>query len=230
MLRLLALALVLASVTAWAEEAEDDPKQAREGDAQAQAAPIGSEDDPKFERGAQGAQGTVSKGVRVERPVPRVKLAYRWLRAAGLEGPPIDFHVVELDYYPSSMRWFRFGMSAEGGIGKDAFGSWFFTAGALVGVQYPWRVTPFLDARFTAGVVGGSYLGQAAVSWIHTGGIEGGAEVHLGGRFYVSLALGWAHPTYSGIDVEAVRQNPMLAPKRKDFSNDTFTLKVGFGL
>lgn len=196
---------------------EDDPKLARGGRVE--------EDDPKLARAAAVERPAPP---RPRRPVPRFELAYRWLRAAGLEGPPTDFNVVELKYFPSS-GYFRFGMSAEAGIGADLFSSWFLTAGASVGVQVPWRVTPFLDGRFSAGLLGGSYLGHTAVSWVYMGGIEGGASVFLVGRFHLTAAVGWTRPVFSGIDVDALRENPLLAPKRKEFANDTVTVKVGLG-
>lgn len=204
---------------------DDDPKVQR-GEQRAAALAIHpDEDDPKLARGAAVAKS----GKRNTHAVPRFKLAYRRLSAAGLEGPPIDFNIIELDYYPSS-GIFRFGLDTELGLGSDPYSSWFFTAGAVLGVQYPWRVTPFIDARFVAGMLGGSYLGQTAVSWVYMGGIETGIEVYTFNRFYLTVAIGWAHPVFSGIDVEAVRANPLLAPKRKEFANDTFTFKVGIGL
>ena len=70
------------------------------------------------------------------------------------------------------------------------------------------RVTPFLEGRFVAGIMGGSYMGQAAVSWIYEGGIDTGIEVYYARRFYVSAAIGWAHPVYGGVDVAALNAEP----------------------
>jgi hypothetical protein len=183
------------------------------------------EDDPKLARG-------LSIGRKANwrtHHVPRVKLGYRRLSASGLEGGTIDFNVIELSYYPSS-RILRFGMEAAFGWGADAYKSWFFTAGAVLGLQYPWRVTPFLEARFNAGLLGGSFMGQTAVSWVYMGGIDTGIEVYVASRFYLSASIGWVHPTYSGIDVEYVKAHPQLDPERKEFANDSFTFKFGLGL
>jgi len=185
------------------------------------AAGLPDEDDPKLAR--------VAPTPRAERPVPRVKLGYRRLTTVGLENDSIDWSGVDIEFYPVSRRWFRFGVAAQLGIG-NAYSSWSFQTGVSVGVQYPWWVTPFLEGRFSAGLVGGRYEGAGVVSWIYTGGIEGGVELYLWRRFYLTASVGWAHPVFSGIDTAYVRANPGLAPQRKDFASDTVTFRVGVGL
>ena len=206
---------------------DDDPKLAR-GELSSPAAQtvLAAEDDPKLARGAVVARRAWKPNTHA---VPRFKLAYRRLTTQGLENDSIDFNVIEIDYYPSS-HYLRFGLDTEVGLGGDKYSSWFFTVGGVLGLQYPWRVTPFVDARFIAGLVGGTFMGQSAVSWIYMGGLEGGVEAYVAGRFYVTAAIGWAHPVFSGIDVQYVRDHPTLAPARKEFANDTFTFKVGLGL
>ena len=218
---------------------EDDPKLARSVErdhVQRLRRPLPSsgpyaawaleQDDPKLAR-----TGTVERrrSFAITHPVPRFKLAYRRLALAGIETPTINFNVAELDYYPSS-GYFRFGVDTELGLGEGNYGGWFFTVGANVGLQWPWRVTPFLDARFTAGLIGASYLGQSAISWVYMGGLEGGIELYVARRFYLTAAIGWAHPVYSGIDVAYVKAHPMLDPQRKELATDTFTFKLGLGL
>jgi hypothetical protein len=62
------------------------------------------------------------------------------------------------------------------------------------------------------------------------GGIEAGVELYVASRFYFTASIGWLHPVFSGIDVEFVRKNPMLDPQRKEFANDTVTVKIGLGI
>jgi hypothetical protein len=218
--------LLMVAGAAYAQEApapEDDPKLERPAPVVA-AAPLGDEDDPKLARGA-----VTRRKLKLDHYVPRVKLAYRRLTFAGLDSDTIDFNTIELDYYPFS-SWVRLGIDTEIGIGSDKYSSWFFTVGGTLGLQYPWRVTPFIDGRFVAGLIGGSYLGQTAVSWVYVGGIDIGCEFYTVGRLLVTAAIGWAHPVFSGIDAAYVRAHPMLEPQRKELSYDTFTFKIGIGL
>jgi hypothetical protein len=179
------------------------------------------EDDPKLSR------------AEVRRPwwkpdhaVPRFKLAYRRLVAAGPTGGDAPFDVAELDFYPVS-GLVRFGLEGEFGWAGGDYSLWYFTTGVTLGLQYPARVTPFLEGRFVAGLVGGAFMGQAAVSWMYQGGIETGVEIYYWRRYYLSAAIGWVHPVYNGVDVAALSNQQVIL---KDFSADSFTFKVGLGL
>jgi hypothetical protein len=179
------------------------------------------EDDPKLARGAVHAAWW-----QTPHDVPRFKLSYRRVWAASPDGGDLPFDVAELDFYPVS-RFIRFGLAGEFGYGGGNYGLWYFVTGASLGLQLPMRVTPFLEGRFVAGILGGSFKGQSAVSWIYEGGIDTGVEVYIARRYYVSVAIGWAHPVYGGVDVAALNQNEVV---RKDFGTDSFTFKVGLGL
>jgi hypothetical protein len=222
---LFALGVLLVASHAYAlPDDDDDPKRA------ALAAPVAStplpdEDDPKLSRGAVHRRGLPP----ITHHVPRVKLSWRRLVAHDLDGNDLTFNAAALDFYPSS-GYLRVGVGTEVGFAGGKYDAWYVTAGASLGFQYPARVTPFIEGRFAAGLIGGSLEGQSAVSYIYTGGIETGIELYVGGRFYFSAALGWAHPTYSGVDVAYVQQHPMLDPPHKNFSTDNLTIKLGLGL
>jgi hypothetical protein len=223
-MRALAIMLLLLSSRA-APADEDDPKIARGASIESEPVPLPDEDDPKLARG-----GVVRRrfALAINHPVPRVTLAYRRFTTAGLEGTSLDFNAFELDYYPVS-NFIRFGLDSEVGVGS-AYSAWYATVGAVLGMQYPWRVTPFVEGRFTAGLIGASYMGQSAVSYLYVGGLEAGASFYVVSRFHLTASLGWAHPVFSGIDVDYVKAHPMLDPARKDFAADTFTFKLGLGL
>ncbi len=162
--------------------------------------------------------------------VPRVKLAYRYFSTVGLEkGVNLDFHAAALDYYPSS-GYLRFGIDTELAFAGGRYDAWYLATGAALGLQYPGRVTPFLEGRFLAGLLGGSAAGATAVSYIYTGGIETGVELYVASRFFFTAAIGWVHPVYSGVDIDWVMAHPGLAPARKSFVSDAFTFKIGVGL
>ncbi|HXU72778.1 MAG TPA: hypothetical protein VN947_25840 [Polyangia bacterium] len=180
------------------------------------------EDDPKLARGEVHAQWWETR-----HDVPRVKLSYRRMWAASPDGGDLPFDAAELDFYPVS-KLVRLGLTGEVGYGGGNYGLWYFVTGATLGLQWPMRVTPFLEGRFVAGIIGGSFMGQSAVSWIYEGGIETGVEVYVASRFYLSAAIGWAHPVYGGVDVTALNETQTIV--RKDFATDSFTFKVGLGL
>lgn len=207
---------------AAAADVEDDPKMSR-------AAPVepfvfADEDDPKLARGAAPVR---VPWWRPRHDTPRFKLSFRWLEAAGLEGGAQPFDVAEMDFYPAS-GLIRFGVDSEFGWAGGKYGLWYLLTGATLGLQWPARVTPFLEGRFVAGLIGGELMGQTAVSWMYQGGIETGVEIYYAGRFYVSAAVGWARPVYGGVDVAQLNTNQTIV--RKDFATDTFTVKVGLGL
>jgi hypothetical protein len=202
---------------------EDDPKLARGESRPPLRVVIPAEDDPKLT-----LLGQPRSAWRIDHPVPRFKLGYRRLVAAALQGGDLVFNAAVLDYYPSSSH-LRLGLSCEIGIAGGTYGAWYVTQGAAVGFQWPWRVTPFVETRVAAGLLGGDVAGKSAVSYIWTVGVEGGVELYYASRFYVSAAIGWAHPVYSGIDIVALAQHPMLEPPRKDFAADSFTFKIGLG-
>jgi hypothetical protein len=217
----LAVALVLAlAPTSHAADDDDDPKRTA-----APPAPwvLPDEDDPKLARGAPPPR---APWWQPQHDVPRFKLCYRRLVVAGLQGGDQPFDVGELDYYPAS-GIIRFGIEGEFGWSGGDYGLWYAATGATLGLQWPARVTPFVEGRFVAGLLGGSFMGQSAVSWIYQGGVETGVEVYYARRFYVTAAIGWAHPVYGGVDVAALNRNQII---RKDFAADTFTFKVGLGL
>jgi hypothetical protein len=203
---------------------EDDPKMSREREPVRARSVLPDEDDPKLARGA-----VQKPAPRPPHPVPRFKLAYRRLVTANIDPGDLPFNVIELDFYPSS-GLFRFGLDTEVGIAGNKYSMWFLTTGANIGFQWPARVTPFVEGRFVAGLIGGSFEGITAVSWLITAGLDTGLELYYARRFYITASIGWAHPIFSGVDINYVHAHPKLDPERKIFSNDSFTFKVGLGL
>lgn len=183
-----------------------------------------NEDDPKLAR----APGPPPRPWwRPAHVTPRFQLSYRRAAMAALEGGTQTVDAAALDFYPAS-GLVRFGVGSEFGWSGGAYGLWYLVMGASLGLQYPARVTPFVEGRFLAGILGGSYMGQDAVSWYYEGGIDTGIEVYYASRFYVSAAIGWVHPVYGGVDVAQLNQNQIIVPK--NFAADAFTFKVGLGL
>jgi hypothetical protein len=245
----LLLLLVLRPGSAAAEEESDDPKSRDPRVASSGSLPPSSvfvmvyafsveevlvdEDDPKLARigrlGPSGADSPPPTPV-VEHAAPFAKLAYRYLTARSIEGPDLQFNVIQLDLLPISQRWVRAGLDIEVGLGPGQYSLYYLATGVSLGFQYPWRVTPFVDVRFIAGLVYGDAAGRSFLSYTWMPGIDFGFELYLVGRLYLSVAIGWAHPVYRGIDATYQRTHPLADPRWKDIESDTFTFKVGLGL
>ena len=188
----------------------------------------GEEDDPKLWRLAEKA--------RPKRAVPTAtfEVGYRWYRLPNLDRSEMPFHNVALSLYPVSIPWFRLGIDAELGFGSGTLEgkpnqAWTLVSGASVGIQFPWRLTPFLDFRFNGGLLGGDVAGETAITWIYSLGIEGGLSLFIVDRLHLSVAVGWLHTTYRGIDLVATRKTPTM-PVFQAFVGDTVTVEIGIGL
>jgi hypothetical protein len=204
---------------AFEDAVEDDPKCVR-GECLPPRPPPLDEDDPKLAR-----------GLRKRRPTARFELSYRFLQIADPFGGALPMHLVEATGFPVS-GIFRLGILLSAG-GAPRYSAWMVDVGLSAGVQYPFRVTPFFDVRFTAGVIGADLFDHKVVSYQYRPSIEGGIEVFLAGGFHLTAAVGWSHPVYGGVDANAVQQmiNAGQTPtfEVKDLSFDTVTARVGLG-
>jgi hypothetical protein len=199
---------------------------------------------------ARAAVSTVdAPGVEAAKPAhpnPRLKLSYRRFSIANLDGTPLWLDGAELDVYPLSRRWVRAGFELEGGgahASLDGNGAslGYGLLGASVGVQYPWRVTPFVEGRFAGGVLGGSLdqpitvggvsvSGSSVATWMYGGGLDVGVEIYTVRRFYVSTAVGWIRTTWHGADLAAMQADPAGGVQTRDLTSDSFTFKIGCGI
>jgi len=217
------LALCLAALAARAETIDpedDDPKCAR-GECRPFFPPPLDEDDPKL-----------SLGFRRRWPVPHFELGYRYLSVADPYGGSLPMHLVEADAYPMA-RYFRLGFSVTGGASTRE-SAWMTDVGLSVGLQYPWRVTPFFDARFAAGVIGAHIVQHSVVSYELRPTLEAGIAVFAGKSFHFVAAVGWSHPIYGGVDARKVQNeiNAGVTPSYDvhNLGHDTVTVRVGIGL
>lgn len=193
---------------------------------------------------------TVTKSASTDHANPRLKLSYRHFNIANLDGATAaPLQGGQLDAYVVSRRWFRLGLEAEGGAGDATYSGqtahlWYGMGGLSLGFQYPARVTPFVEGRFAAGALGGKMSGSIPVGYgasvnlnntevatfLYVGGVDVGVEVYTFGRFYLSAAIGWAHPVYQGPDFAAMQANPSAGMQFKSMAADTFTFKLGIGI
>jgi hypothetical protein len=176
---------------------------------------------------------------------PRMKLSFRLFSINGPDGIPISLDGGQLDVYPLSRRWLRLGLEAEAGRGASDTASvtarlWYAMAGVTAGIQYPARVTPFVEGRAAVGALGGSLSGSAtvasttvsadginAVTLLYLGGLDAGVELYAVGRAYVTVAVGWVHPVYYGLSTVALQATG--STRTTKVAADVFTFKIGVG-
>jgi hypothetical protein len=189
---------------------------------------------------------SVTRSAWAPHPSPRAKLSYRRFAISDLNGDNLWLDGAQLDVYALSRRWVRAGIELEGGVGKTSLLQTPTTlgyglAGVTAGIQYPWRVTPFVDGRFAGGLLAGQlngslnvagtdYGGMSAATWMYGGGIDTGVEIYTVGRVYLSGAVGWVRTTWHGPDFDGTLRNPSSGMQFKDYTGDSFTFKVGVGL
>jgi hypothetical protein len=176
---------------------------------------------------------------------PFMKLSFRDFAVKSLDNVnSVSLFGAQLDMYPVSRRWVRLAAELEAGGGTATLdtmpvpirsGIWYAISGASLGFQYPARFTPFVDLRFAAGLLGLSFnevLGgnHGAFSFMYLAGIDVGFELYMGGRTYLSAAIGWVHPVYRGVDYKLAISNPTAELSYSDYASDAFTFKIGVGL
>jgi hypothetical protein len=178
-----------------------------------------------------------------EHPVPRLKLSLVRFEVGHPTGGTIGLQSLHLDMYALSWRYLRAGIDLEAGQGHTVIGGAgtalrYGLVGLSGGFQIPGRITPFIEARIAAGVLGGTVedtvqipgtsvtaTGLSAATWMWAGGVDVGAEFYVFGRSYISAAIGWIHSNYRGADF-----NGMSGVAFKDVSNDSLLFKIGFGI
>jgi hypothetical protein len=178
-------------------------------------------------------------------PNPRAQVAYRNFAIAGLAGTPVGLNGAQLDVYPLSQRWIRVGLEAEVGAGDTTVSGvnaalWYGLGGLTAAIQYPGRVTPFVEGRVAGGLLTGSAHGAVTASGtttaiqglnantlLYLGGVEAGVALYTAGRAYLSVSLGWVHPVYLGVNPTALQAGTI---KVGSLAVDTFTFKIGLGI
>jgi hypothetical protein len=182
------------------------------------------------------------------RPTPRCKLSYQRLSAGNIDGSAVPLDALHLDVYALSWTFLRAGFEAEGGRGNaklaDASASVKYgLVGVNAGLQFPARVTPFVEGRAAAGALGATLDGTvtipgststvsnvSAVTWMYATGIDAGAEIYFAGRAYVSLGLGWVRTTWGAARYDSTVASMGGNLKLEDVRHDSLLFKAGLGI
>jgi hypothetical protein len=132
------------------------------------------------------------------------------------------FESVSLDVYPTS-SYLRVGLSSQFGWESGQFqrtGDYFLAESMTTGFQLPGRFTPFIEGLAGAGYMRRIQNGSSSPTAYWQLGIDGGVEVYVAKRAYVSVAIGYLHPG-----------NLFVQQKNLSGINaDTWSLKVGLGI
>jgi hypothetical protein len=179
-------------------------------------------------------------------PAPRLKLSASGFTIGNLDRSPVPLTGAQLDVYPLSERWMRGGFSFAGGTGHASelggrLSLGYGLVGLTAGVQYPGRVTPFIEGHLSGGLLSGkqdgtltvagtTISGASGTTWIYGRGIQIGTEVYISGRAYVSVSLGWMRTTWGAPDIGARIQDPRSNLRLVDITSDSLFWKVGLGI
>jgi len=198
-----------------------------------------------------GPEATVSESVTAPPanaavPTPRLKLSYARFSIGNPDGSAIPLNALHLDAYPISQRWLRGGLEIEAGRGDgtymgDRAALADYLLGVNAGVQLPGRVTPFVEGRLTGGALTGHTEGPinvagvtvtqaSATTYLYGWGVDGGAELYVLGRGYLSLSLGWLHTTWRGATDSAPPGASVPNIVLTDVTHDSFIFKAGVGI
>jgi hypothetical protein len=184
-----------------------------------------------------------------EHPTPRLKLSYERFSAGNIDGSGMPLEALHLDMYALSFRWMRGGLDAEGGRGKAHLGDAtasvkYGLLGVNAGFQLPGRITPFVEGRAAAGVLGGTLDGNLTIpgstlvvsdvsvaTWMYATGVDAGTEIYLAGRAYVSLGIGWIRTTWGSATYDAMVASMDGGGLRfQDVRHDSVLFKAGLGI
>jgi len=180
-------------------------------------------------------------------PHARLKLSLEGFSIRTTWGMPVGLTGLHLEGYPLSRRWVRAGLGLTGGLGNATLDGASATAvygllGVSAGVQYPARVTPFVEGHAAGGfmtakldrplTVGAITVRDASgTTWLVVRGLDAGAELYVFKRAYLSFSLGWIRSTWASPDY-----NPYAAPAANQnlrittVTADSLLWKVGLGI
>jgi hypothetical protein len=178
---------------------------------------------------------------------PRVQLTLERFSLGNVDGSSVPLEALHLDLYPLSWRWLRAGLEVEAGRGHAAYDGArvdlrYGLLGINGGLQWPGRITPFVEGRLAGGVLAGSLDGSVAIpgttvsvsgvstaTWMVARGIDAGVDVYTFGRTYLTASLGWVRTTWGEADYEAMLANLSAGLQFRDVTHDSFLFKLGLG-
>jgi hypothetical protein len=138
---------------------------------------------------------------------PRFKFTYNTFNFLGRA------HLCSLELFPLS--WYiRLGLLTQAGSRRYKYlphTDFIFKESILIGLQYPARVTPFMDFVLGLGLLHVKRMQQGVNHFIHSLGLDFGLETFFSERILLSLVIGYVRHIYN------------------DVYQDSLNFKVGLG-
>ena len=149
-----------------------------------------------------------------------LRVGYRGFSVAEMAGRDSWYDNVTVDFYPVS-KIVRAGGGIEFGGDTSEQDNYLLSGTITAGVQWPWRVTPFLDFTLCFGALRWEVFHQEMWSFAYQVGLEVGADFFVHDKWFVSTAIGWRHVVFRHPGDEQVEP--------ADVYHDSFTVKVSMG-
>jgi hypothetical protein len=151
---------------------------------------------------------------------PRLQVYWRTFDVAEMSGRRGRFHNFAADYYFIS-NILRAGAGLEGGWDTGPQNNFLISTDLRLGVQWPARITPALDAVLGLGVLRLDVLHDSLVCFAYQLGLEANIHFFVHPLVYASVIVGWRRLSY--------RQPGNLQVQSTYIYNDTLSLGVGLG-
>jgi hypothetical protein len=139
---------------------------------------------------------------------PGVLFSWRSFAAVPIGAVPLPGHatpsaqhfdVFAAELYPVS-NILRAGLTSEIGFASNdsagSHGDFFLAEAGSAGVQWPMRVTPYVEGSLGLGFLRRSLYNQDILTLLYTGGVDVGVAARLVGKATVAASIGWLRPVY----------------------------------
>ena len=149
-----------------------------------------------------------------------LRVGYRAFSVAEMAGRESWYENVTVDFYPVS-KIVRAGGGLEFGGDSSDRDNYLLSGTLTAGVQWPWRITPYLDLMLCFGALRWEIFHQEIWSFAYQVGLEVGGDFFVHDKWFVSAAIGWRHIVFRHPGDEQVEP--------ADVYHDSFTVKVSMG-
>ena len=149
-----------------------------------------------------------------------LRVGYRSFSVAEMAGRDSSYDNITIDFYPVS--WIvRAGGGLEFGGDTSDRDNYLLSGTITAGVQWPWRVTPYLDLMLCFGALRWEIFHQEIWSFTYQFGLEVGGDFFVHDKWFVSTAIGWRRLVF--------RYPGDSQGEPADVYHDSFTVKVSMG-